>query len=105
MVIALEDEAVLGTEKKYVLDIKSTGFDMEDDDFEVEIRCGLNTLRNGKSEMIKDLEGNFYFTFNTADLGVGLAKIIVTAHVPDGDFLDGIRDEVDTFRFLRIRSK
>ena len=99
MVIALEDEAVLGTEKKYVLDIKSTGFDMEDDDFEVEIRCGLNTLRIGKSEMIKDFEGN------TADLGVGLAKIIVTAHVPDGDFLDGIRDEVDTFRFLRIRSK
>ena len=105
MFISLEDEAVLGTEKKYVIDIKSTGFDMEEDDFDVEIRRGDVSLRINKSDMIKDFEGNFYLTFNTADLGVGYATIIVTAHVPDADFLDGIRDEVDTFRFLRIRSK
>jgi len=105
MVIALEDEAVLGTEKKYILKIESTGFDMEEDDFDVEIRRGPQYLRILKSDMIKDFEGNFYFTFNTADLGVGYATIVVTAHVPDSDFLDGIRDEVDTFRFLRIRSR
>lgn len=105
MVIALQDEAVIGTEKKYVIDIKSTGFSMEDDDFEVDIYRGSQTLHINKSDMIVDYEGNFYFTFNTADLGVGLATIVVTAHVPDGDFLDGIRDEVDTFRFLRIKSK
>ena len=105
MVIALQDEAVIGTEKKYVIDIRSTGFSMEDDDFEVDIYRGSQTLHINKSDMIVDYEGNFYFTFNTADLGVGLATIVVTAHVPDGDFLDGIRDELDTFRFLRIRSK
>ena len=105
MVIALQDEAVIGTEKKYVIDIRSTGFSMEDDDFEVDIYRGSQTLHINKSDMIVDYEGNFYFTFNTADLGVGLATIVVTAHVPDGDFLDGIRDEVDTFRFLRIKSK
>ena len=105
MVIALEDEAVLGTEKKYLIKIESTGFDMEEDDFDVEIRRGDRTLRISKSEMVKDYEGNFYLTFNTSDLGVGWATIVVTAHVPDADFLGGIRDEVDTFRFLRILSR
>ena len=104
MAIIAEDEAFLGTEKKYVIDIKSQGFDMDTDDFEVVLKRGGNTLTFHKSDLLKDEEDNWYIAFNTAALGAGTVSITVTAHVPDTDFPDGLRDEVDKFNFLRIKS-
>lgn len=104
MATYIEDEAFLGTEKKYLLEIESDGFDMERDDFEVDIKRGPKTIHLEKSDLIKDTEGNFFITFDTAELGAGGASMTVTAHVPDTDFPDGIRDEVDKFKFLRIKS-
>lgn len=99
----IEDEAFLGTEKKYLIDIQSAGFDMDTDDFEVIIKRGSNTLTITKDQMVRDEDGNFYILFDTKDLGSGMVSITVTAHVPDGDFPDGLRAEVDKFNFLRIK--
>ena len=104
MAILVEDEAFLGTEKKYVIDIQSSGFDMERDEFEIEIKRGPNTILLRKSDLVQDIDGNFYITFDTAELGAGGVSMTVTAHVPDADFPDGIRDEVEKFKFLRIKS-
>ena len=103
MAVFIEDECFLGTEKKYLINIESTGFDMERDDFEVTIKRGSNIIRFTKDNMVKDEEDNWYITFNTSALGAGMASMIVTAHVPDSDFPDGLRDEVDKFNFLRIK--
>ena len=104
MATLIEDECFIGTEKKYVIRITSTGFSMDDDDFEVTIKRGANSLVFRKEDMIQDEENNWYITFNTTELGVGVATMTVVAHVPDTDFPDGIRDEVDKFNFLRIKS-
>ena len=111
----IEDEAFLGTEKKYLIEIQSAGFDMARDDFEIVLRRGGKTLHIPKSACIVEpytvvedgqevQKVNYYFAFNTADLGPGVTSITITAHVPDTDFSDGIRDEVDKFNFLRIKS-
>lgn len=105
MAVFIEDEAFLGTEKKYLLNIESSGFDMERDDFEVLLKRGPNSLTLRKADMIRDDEDNWYIVFNTADLGPGVVSMTVIAHVPDTDFPDGIRDEVDKFNFLRIKSR
>ena len=113
--MVIQDEAFFGTEKKYLIEVQSSGFDMDRDYFEVIIKRGGNTIRIPKSDLIVEpytvtvdgqevRKNNYYFTFNTTDLGPGLATIKVIAHVPDSDFQDGIRDEVDMFNFLRIKS-
>lgn len=106
MAVFVEDECYLGTEKKYIIKIESAGFDMEEDEFEVIIKRGSNVLTFTKEDLIQDRdeEENWYITFNTSDLGAGVASMTVIAHVPDNDFPDGIRDEVDKFNFLRIKS-
>lgn len=106
MAVFVEDECYLGTEKKYIIKIESAGFDMEEDEFEVIIKRGSNVLTFTKEDLIQDRdeEENWYVTFNTSDLGAGVASMTVIAHVPDNDFPDGIRDEVDKFNFLRIKS-
>lgn len=111
----IEDEAFLGTEKKYLIEVQSSGFDMDRDDFEVIIKRGGNTIRIPKSDLIVEpytvvednvevTKNHYYVCFNTADLGPGVVSMTVTAHVPDTDFPDSIRDEVDKFNFLRIKS-
>lgn len=104
MAILIEDEAFLGTEKKYLIDIKSSGFNMETDDFDIEIKRGSKIINFKKEDLVKDLDGNFYIVFDTNDLGPGGVTITVVAHVPDEDFQDGFRDEVDKFKFLKIKS-
>lgn len=111
----IEDEAFLGTEKKYLIEIQSAGFDMDTDDFFVVLKRGGKTLTIPKADMVVEpytvTEGgveveknHYYICFNTADLGPGVVSMTVTAHVPDTDFPDSIRDEVDKFNFLRIKS-
>jgi hypothetical protein len=113
--MVIQDEAFLGTEKKYLIEIQSTGFDMDRDDFSIVLRRGANKVEIPKSKLIvepytivKDgqevTKNNYYLVFDTRSLGPGAASITVTAHVPDTDFDDSIRDEVDKFDFLRIKS-
>jgi hypothetical protein len=104
MATVIEDEAFLGTEKKYLLEIKSAGFDMETDDFNVTIKRGANVITLKKEDLVQDHEGNFYITFDTSDLGTGVASVTVTAYVPDSDFPDGLRTEVEKFNLVRIKS-
>ena len=109
------DETFLGTEKKYLIEIQSTGFDMDRDDFSIVLRRGANKVEIPKSQLIVEpytivndgqevTKNNYYFVFNTRSLGPGEASITVTAHVPDTDFDDNLRDEVDKFNFLKIKS-
>ena len=113
--MVIQDEAFIGTEKKYLIEIQSTGFDMDRDDFSIVLRRGTNKVEIPKSELIVEpytitVDGqevtkrNYYVVFDTRALGTGNVSITVTAHVPDTDFGDNVRDEVDKFDFLRIKS-
>ena len=115
MAVFIEDEAFLGTEKKYLITIESSGFSMETDDFEVVLKRGANTLTIKKADMIVEpytvTEGgeevtkyHYYIVFDTAVLGPGVVSMTVYAYVPDTDYPDGLRTEVDKFNFLRIKS-
>ena len=47
-----------------------------------------------KEECILTDKGDYVVLLNTDDLGVGLLKLKVTFHIPDGDFPSGYRREV-----------
>lgn len=108
------DSAFFGSEVKFIVEVNSPGFDMVRDDFEIDLKRGSTTKHFAKSDLIVEtttdtINGeevettNFYLCFDTRDFGKGIMTAIITAHVPDTDFPDGIRDEVDKFNFFDIR--
>lgn len=107
------DSAFFGSEVKCLVEVSSPGFDMVRDDFEIDLKRGSTTKHFAKSDLITEtytetVDGqsvektDYYLCFDTKDFGKGLLTAIITAHVPDHDFPDGIRDEVDKFDFFNI---
>lgn len=95
----------IGTDLKFLITIEAANFDMETDDFTVDIVRGLNRLHFDKSDLVVEeytetvnneevTKLHYYVCFDSAELGVGVVYAIVTAYVPDDDFDDGLRTEV-----------
>ncbi len=82
---------------KFALEISSPGFSMGDDDFDVTLRnmTTFKELKIAKTDMMVQQDGTFLFAFNTGELGKGKILITTRAYVPDTDFSDGIRVEID----------
>lgn len=107
------DSAFFGSEVKCLVEVTSPGFDMVRDDFEIDLKRGNTTKHFAKSDLVTETytevedgqeveKTNFFLCFDTRDFGKGILTAIITAHVPDTDFADGIRDEVDKFDFFNI---
>lgn len=94
----------LGTDLKFLIDIQCDGFSMADDRFEVKLSRGSKVLEFQKEDLELDSEGHFYVCFSTTDLGSGRIKAEVTAHVPDDDFEDGFREEIQRFELVTVKS-
>ena len=111
----IDDSAFKGTKRKFLVEISSPGFDMERDEFEVALTRGSIQRVFHKSDMIREVytvvedggeveKTNFYLCFDTQDFGNGVLVATVVAHVPDGDFADGIRDEVEQFALMNVKN-
>ena len=103
----MKDKIFQGTEVKYLVEITASGFSMHDDDFNITLRRGNKERTFQKNELIEEMvivEGqekyNYYLCFDTAEFGTGVIVCIVRAFVPDTDFPDGLRTEVDKFDLL-----
>ncbi len=88
------DRIYYGSTPKFSLEIVGDGFSMNTDDFEIVLKGSKGSVRIGKKDTFQDDDGNFYFFFDTRELGVGKVKAVVTARVPDRDMPRGIRSEV-----------
>lgn len=84
-----------GDEAKYQIRIDHDGFNMETDDFEIELSWGMmgQKLTIKKSDTIFSVDG-FFFIFNTDEM-VGRVTARCTYLIPDIDCHDGLRTEVD----------
>ena len=96
----------LGTELKFALEIESEGFSMDTDDFKVVIKSvkKKKEIVIPKEEMLLDENEKYLFTIDTEVLGVGDYWIYVYAYVPDEDFPDGIRTEVQKLHLCGVMS-
>ena len=83
-----------GEEAKYRIAIEREGFSMSEHPFALTLKWGMQgpTLEIQKSEMLTDEQGNWFFTFNTADM-VGVVTVECAYDVPDSDYADGYRTE------------
>ena len=83
-----------GTELKFQLDITSEGFSMIDDDFKIIVKNKKVSKEIRKEDMILTDDEKFLFTLDTAEFGTGDYIVTTIAYVPDEDFEDGLRTEV-----------
>lgn len=84
-----------GDEAKYQIRIEHEGFNMETDDFEIELSFGMmgRNMTIKKSDTIFSVDG-FFFLFETDEM-VGRVTARCTYWIPDIDCPDGLRTEVD----------
>lgn len=82
-----------GQTPKYLLEITAGELEMDEYDFTVRLQRGPNSVVIPKSRMIED-ERDWYFTFDTKELGVGIVRAVVIAEIPDTDFEGGLRTEI-----------
>ena len=87
----------------YLIEIGAGGFDMLRDKFSVDILRGPNCLHFDKADMEVDESGHWYVCFDTMALGTGKVTAKVTAFVPDTDYPDGFRSEVQKIDLVIIK--
>ena len=83
-----------GEEAKFKIEIAD--FDMEDNDFRVQLVWGYrrHAMTIEKNQMVHGADGKYYFTFDTDGM-VGRVSIECLWQVPDTDYADGYRQETD----------
>ena len=93
--MALIDVIFIPSEVKFAFSLTADGFSMDDDDFKVVIQGSKSSVTLAKADCFDDGAGNWFFAFDSAEVGQGQPTGIFTAYVPDADFPDGFRTEVD----------
>ena len=93
-----------GTELKFGVEITSEGFSMQDDDFKVVVKNMKHEKEIRKEDMLVDGEDNYIFTLDTSEFGTGDYWAFVYAYVPDADFDDGLRTEIQKIKLCTVMS-
>ena len=92
----LSNVFVAGEEAKYFVLIEQEGFDMQENDFTIELLWGLlgRSMTLTKQDMTLDSSGQYFFEFDTTDM---IGKVVARCryYVPDVDDPDGVREKVD----------
>ena len=85
-----------GEMAKYQVIIEHEDFSMTENDFRLILTWGMrgDSLTISKADMLENDNGQFYFTFNTKDM-VGKVQVECQYDVPDDDYEDGYRTEVE----------
>lgn len=93
-----------GTEIKFAFEITAEGFNMDTDDFDIEVASPRNSVMGSKTGSstsggsedlsIKKESGTWYAIAKTEGLSKGDLRAIATAHIPDTSAYDGVRNEV-----------
>lgn len=88
----------IGTELKINVHVEPIdGFHMSDYDFTCRFYIYTNRyVELKKSEMIRVDDDNYIACIDSSKLGAGLVMMRITALIPDDDFPDGLRTEVET---------
>lgn len=86
-----------GSDLKFLVEITAEGFDINRDDYTIVLKRGVKEVIVNKSQII-DNDGDKYLCLEKetlAELGTGDIYVVTYAEVPDSDFSDAFRTEVD----------
>ena len=96
------DKCYIRTDLKWLINVECEGFDMDEDDFDVELRCGAQCYKCKDSEVVKEGD-DWYLCIDTTKFKPGLLQMVFMAYVPDDAFEDGTRTEVGVLNLCQLR--
>lgn len=101
-----EGRYYVGEDLKFKITLTAEGFSQKDDDYEIDFYCGDNPpLHFNKSDMKEGLDGDYYLLIDTEEknLKPGVMRMVITAYIPDNDFHDHTRKEVESISLGPLR--
>lgn len=102
----MEGKDYIGGDFKLYVTMEAPGFDMMTDEWEVQIKVGNKVCQTiTKAEAFVDDQDNWYVAVDGSTLREGKLDVVCHAKVPDDDFADGIRDEIDKHKNLTTIEK
>lgn len=96
-------QAFVGTELKFAFTITAEGFNMNTNDFTIMLMNGRKTKTILKEDCFQDENEDWFFVFDSTELGAGVVSAVFTAFVPDTDFDDEYRTEVAKIDLVFIK--
>ena len=99
------ENILLGSDIKFKITIESEGFDINENDFSVELyKGGVGAIKTyTKEDLVKTDEGDWLMCVETNKLTVGSYYAVVWTHVPDDDFPDKERTEVSKTPLFTVK--
>lgn len=87
----------LGTEIKLNVHVEPIeDYTMDDYDFKVQLYCSSSRVENfNKSDTVRVDDSNYICCLDTSKIGTGRLKCKIVAELPDGDFGDQKRTEIN----------
>lgn len=97
----MNKEAYYGGDIKPYIELEPVGnLNMDDYDFQAEFFCfSSRRVVVKKQDMRRENENKYVASISTKDLGTGTLKCLVTRHIPDADFNNGMRTDVKLFEY------
>lgn len=94
----------VGEDLKFKITLTADGFDQGTDNYEIDFYCGDNTVKHfTQADMKTGLDGDYYLLINTKGMQPGVMRMVITAHIPDNDFPDHFRDEMESISLGPLR--
>ena len=90
-----EEIYYIGTNLKFAITITAEGFLMDDDNYVCTLCCGSKRVEVKKDDIVEGEKGQKYMLIDTKQFPSGTLRWVVTASVPDSDYVEGYRNEVE----------
>ena len=99
-----EGRYYVGEKLKFRITLTAEGFDQEKDNYDIDFYCGDNEVKHfNQGNMKKGLDGNHYLLIETDGMQPGVMRIVITAYIPDVDFDDNVRKEIESISLGPLR--
>lgn len=85
----------VGTGLNLAISITADGFDMDVNDFFVNVSCGNKVIALTKNDLKKNEDNVYIATIDTSLLGSGMMSVTTIAHIPDENWQKGYRTEIN----------
>ena len=88
-----------GADFKASIKLEPAGqYNMDDYDFRADFYCSpRKKVTVQKEDMIRKGENEYHATLSSRDLGPGMLSCTITRYIPDVDFPDGLRTDIQVF--------
>lgn len=99
-----EGRYYVGEKLKFRITLTAEGFDQGSNRYDIDFYCGDNLPKHYTQDDIKNgIDGNYYLLIDTEGMTPGVMSMVISAYIPDNDFDDNERKEIESISLGPLR--